>query len=102
MSDMHLDTSDLDRWLGKRLDDSISFDPVAPNDIRRWVQAMHYPNRLHYDHEYAAQSRFAAMIAPQSFAITTDDGHGAAPACVGKIPDSHLIFGGTNGGFMDL
>jgi acyl dehydratase len=94
MLDMTLDTSDLDRWLGKRLDDSISYDPIAPNDIRRWVQAMHYPNRLHYDHEYAAQSRFAEMIAPQSFAITTDDGHGAAPACVGKIPDSHLIFGG--------
>ena len=94
MSEMTLDTSDLDRWIGKRLDDSVSFEPVAGNDIRRWVQAMHYPNRLHYDHVYAAQSRFGGLVAPQSFAITADDGHGAGPACVGKIPNSHLIFGG--------
>jgi hypothetical protein len=33
-------------------------------------------------------------VAPQSFAVATDDGHGSAPACVGRIPDSHLIFGG--------
>jgi len=94
VSDNTLDTSDLDRWIGKRLDDSMSFEPVAGNDIRRWVQAMHYPNRLHYDHEYAAQSRYGGLVAPQSFAITADDGHGAAPACIGKIPNSHLIFGG--------
>jgi hydroxyacyl-ACP dehydratase HTD2-like protein with hotdog domain len=94
VSDRTLDTSDLDRWLGKRLDDSISFEPVGGNDIRRWVQAMHYPNRLHYDHVYAAESRFGELVAPQSFANTADDGHGAAPACIGRIPNSHLIFGG--------
>jgi hypothetical protein len=94
VSDRTLDTSDLDRWLGKRLDDSVSFEPVGGNDIRRWVQAMHYPNRLHYDHVYAAESRFSGLVAPQSFAITADDGHGAAPACIGRIPNSHLIFGG--------
>jgi len=100
MSKVQLDTSDIDQWIGKRLDDSISFDPVAPGDIRRWVQAMHYPNRLHYDHEYAEESRYKQMIAPQSFAITTDDGHGVAPACVGKIPDSHLLFGGDEWWFF--
>lgn len=94
MNDKTLDTSDLDRWMGKRLEDAVSFDPVTRNDIRRWVQAMHYPNRLHYDHEYAAASRHGQLIAPQSFTITADDGHGAAPACIGKIPQSHLIFGG--------
>lgn len=94
MTDKTLDTSDIDNWLGKRIDDSVSYDPVAPGDIRRWVQAMHYPNRLHYDREFAAESRFGAMVAPQSFAITADDGHGVAPAAVGKIPNSHLIFGG--------
>ena len=94
MNDKTLDTSDLDRWMGKKLEDAVSFEPVTGNDIRRWVQAMHYPNRLHYDHVYAAESRFGQLIAPQSFTITADDGHGAAPACIGKIPDSHLIFGG--------
>jgi len=94
VSDRTLDTSDLDRWIGKRLDDSVSFEPVAGNDIRRWVQAMHYPNRVHYDHVYAADSRFGGLVAPQSFAITADDGHGAAPACIGRIINSHLVFGG--------
>ena len=29
-----------------------------------------------------------------NFLGATDDGHGAGPACVGRIPSSHLIFGG--------
>ena len=33
-------------------------EPVATNDIRRWVQGMHYPNPLHYDERWAAESRF--------------------------------------------
>jgi acyl dehydratase len=69
-------------------------EPLANNDIRRWVQAMHYPNRLHYDDDFAAESRFGRIVAPLSFAVATDDGHGSAPACVGRIPNSHLIFGG--------
>jgi hypothetical protein len=69
-------------------------EPLANNDIRRWVQAMHYPNRLHYDDDFAAEGRFGRIVAPLSFAVATDDGHGSAPACVGRIPNSHLIFGG--------
>lgn len=77
--------------------------PIAParmkeelhnNDIRRWVQAMHYANLLHYDHDFAKEGRYGRLVAPQSFAVAADDGHGAGPACVGRIPDSHLIFGG--------
>ncbi|WP_317929483.1 MaoC family dehydratase N-terminal domain-containing protein [Halioxenophilus sp. WMMB6] len=94
MSKTTLDTSDLDNYVGKRLRDAIAYEPVGANDIRRWAQAMHYPNRLHYDRNYSAESRFSGLIAPQSFAVAMDDGHGAVPACCGKIPDSHLIFGG--------
>lgn len=94
MIERTLDTSDLDQWLGKKLETAVPFEPVAANDIRRWVQAMHYPNRLHYDREYASESRFGNLVAPQSFAISQDDGHGAAPACIGTIPNSHLVFGG--------
>jgi acyl dehydratase len=94
MSDKTLDCSDIDRYLGKPIQPARLKEPLAANDIRRWVQAMHYPNRLHYDDEFAAESRFTRIVAPQSFAVATDDGHGTAPSCVGRIPNSHLIFGG--------
>lgn len=94
MNDRTLDCSDLDRHMGKPIDPARLKEPLANNDIRRWVQAMHYPNRVHYEDEFAAESRFGRIVAPQSFAVATDDGHGTAPACVGFIPDSHLIFGG--------
>lgn len=94
MNDLTLDCSDLDQHMGKPIQPARLRDPVANIDIRRWAQAMHYPNRLHYDDDFAEASRFGRLVAPQSFAIATDDGHGAAPACVGGIPNSHLIFGG--------
>jgi hypothetical protein len=94
MTAKKLDCSDIDRYLGKPMQPGRMRDPVAPNEIRRWAQGMHYPNRLHYDDDFAVESRFGRLIAPQSFPVATDDGHGAAPACVGRIPDSHLIFGG--------
>ncbi len=89
-----LDCSDIDNYLGKPIQPARLKEPLANNDIRRWAQAMHYPNRLHYEDEFATASRFGRISAPQSFAVATDDGHGSAPACVGRIPDSHLIFGG--------
>ncbi len=89
-----LDCSDIDQYLGKPVDSSYPREPIANNDIRRWVHAMHYPNLLHYDQQFAGDSRWGGLIAPQSFVIATDDGHGAAPACVGCIPNSHLLFGG--------
>ena len=39
-------------------------------------------------------SKFGDIIAPQSIAVALDFGHGVQPACVGRIPGSHLIFGG--------
>jgi acyl dehydratase len=94
MSDNRLDCSDIDRYIGQALQPARLRDPLSNMDIRRWVQAMHYPNRVHYDDDFAARSRFGRLIAPQSFAVACDDGHGAAPACVGHIPGSHLLFGG--------
>jgi hypothetical protein len=62
---------------------------------------MHYPNPLHYDAEWAAASRFEGIVAPQSFAVATDTSHGCAPAQVGRIPNSHGIFGGDEWWFFD-
>ncbi len=96
-----LDTSDIDQYLGKVLESSPIREPIANNDIRRWAHAMHYANLLHYDPKFASESRWGKLVAPQSFAIAVDDGHGAAPACVGCIPNSHLLFGGDEWWFYD-
>ncbi|GIX29790.1 MAG: hypothetical protein KatS3mg124_0262 [Porticoccaceae bacterium] len=89
-----LDTSDVDRWIGKRVVFAEFWDPCSATDIRRWVQAMDYPNPIHWDEEFARASKFGGIVAPQSFTVAMDYGHGCHPSCVGKIPGSHLIFAG--------
>ena len=100
MSHKTLDCSDLDRYMGKSMKPTSLKEPVRNTDFRRWAQAMHYPNLLHYDHDFAVVSRFGRLVAPQSFAIAAADGHGATPAAVGRIPESHLIFGGDEWWFF--
>jgi N-terminal half of MaoC dehydratase len=94
MTDRTLDCSDLDNYVGKPLTPWSLKEPLHNNDFRRWAQAMHYPNLLHYDHDFAAVGRFGRLVAPQSFTIAAAEGHGACPAGIGLIPNSHLIFGG--------
>lgn len=93
-SQVQLDLSDVDKWVGKPIVFAELWDPCNATDIRRWVQAMDYPNPIHWDEEFAGNSKFGGIVAPQSFAVAMDYGHGCHPACVGKIPGSHLIFGG--------
>ena len=94
MAGASLDTSDVDRWVGVPLGGGELRDPVAPNDIRRWAQGMQNANPLFYDTDYADESRHGRLVAPQSFAVATDVGHGATPAIQGSIPGSHMLFGG--------
>jgi len=89
-----LDCSDLDNFIGKPMTPFSLKEDLHNNDFRRWAQAMHYPNLLHFDTDYAARGRFGRLVAPQSFTISAGEGHGACPAGIGHIPDSHLIFGG--------
>ena len=89
-----LDTSDVDRHLGQALGGGQLKEPVTVTDIRRWVQGMQYPNPIHFDDEAAANGPFGRIVAPQSFAVCADTGHGATPAIVGAIPGTHMIFGG--------
>jgi acyl dehydratase len=89
-----IDTSDLDRYLGRTMGGGQLAEPVVVNDIRRFAQGMQYPNPLHYDSAYAARSRFGSIVAPQSFSVACDIGHGALPSVFGRIPGSHMVFGG--------
>ncbi|MFT4519856.1 MAG: hypothetical protein ACI9JM_002255 [Halioglobus sp.] len=93
---VELDTTPVDTWVGVPLGGGQMKDPVAPNDIRRWAQGMQNCNPLFYDEAVAEadNSRFGELVAPQSFAVCTDDSHGAAPAIQGNIPGTHMLFGG--------
>jgi len=93
-NNVQLDLSDLDRWVGKPVVFAELWDPCNATDIRRWVMAMDYANPIHWDEEFARASKFGGIIAPQSFAVAMDYGHGCHPAGIGNIPGSHLIFGG--------
>ena len=75
-----IDTSDLDRYLGKTMGGGQLREPIGVNDIRRFVQGMQYANPLHYDADYAAAGRFGRIVAPQSFSVGCDIGHGAMPS----------------------
>ncbi len=93
---IEFDTSAVDVWVGVPIGGGQMKDPVAPNDIRRWAQGMQNGNPLYFDETVAeaADSRFGTLVAPQSFAVCTDDSHGAAPAIQGDIPGTHMLFGG--------
>ena len=91
---VEMDLSDVQRRVGQEVGGGELIEPCSATDIRRWVMAMDYPNPIHWDHEFAKASKFGGIVAPQSFAVGIDYGHGVQPACVGHIPGSHLIFGG--------
>ena len=97
---IELDTTDVDRWIGKPLGGARLKEPVDVNDIRRWAQGMQNPNPLYYDERYAAEGVFGRIVAPQSFAVCTDTSHGAGPAIQGHIPGQHMIFGGDEWWFF--
>lgn len=94
MSRCDFDLSDLDRYIGQQVVFNELREPCHTTDIRRWVQAMDYPNPVHWDEDFAKTSRFGGIIAPQSFTVAMDYGHGCHPTCIGKIPGGHLIFAG--------
>lgn len=93
-AEVKLDTSDVDPRVGQPVIFAELWDPCNATDIRRWVQGMDYPNPIHWNEEFARASQFGGIIAPQSFTVNMDYGHGAPPSCVGRIEGSHLIFGG--------
>ena len=97
---IEFDTALVDAWVGVPLGGGQMKDPVAPNDVRRWAQGMQNPNPAFFDETYAAEGRYGRLVAPFSFAVCTDDSHGAAPAIQGNIPGTHMLFGGDEWWFF--
>lgn len=93
-SETRLDLSDVEWRVGHPVGGGQVWEPCSALDIRRWVHALDYPNPIHWNQDFARNSRFGGIVAPQSFIVAMDYGHGCFPACTGKIPGSHLIFGG--------
>ncbi len=55
--------------IGGELSRSTSF-PITDSDIRRWAVAIYYPEdppRLFWDADYAAQTRYGGLVAPEEF-----------------------------------
>ncbi len=95
-----LDTSEVEKWVGQPVYWQQLKEPIATNDIRRWAQGMQNPNPLYYDENYARESVFGEIVAPQSFTVCCDTGHGSPPGSQGRVPGSHLIFGGDEWWFF--
>lgn len=95
-----IDTTDVDRWIGKPIGGRQLKEPIAHTDIRRWVQALQNPNRLYFDDEFAREGAHGVLVAPLSFTVACADGHGATPAIQGVIPGSHMLFGGDEWWFF--
>jgi acyl dehydratase len=91
---VEFDTSDVDRWIGVPLGGSRARWPVNEIDIARWAQAMHNPNPLYFNEDYARESRWGKIVAPFSFTVACGDGHGATPAIQGHVEGTHMLFGG--------
>jgi acyl dehydratase len=90
---LDMDTTDVDRWIGVPLGGQQFKEPFGTNDIRRFVQGVQNPNPLYFDEEFAAQSCFGRIVAPQSY-FGGGPGTGATPSIQGTVPGTHMLFGG--------
>jgi acyl dehydratase len=88
------DLSDVAPRAGQPVGGGELLEACSALDIRRWAMALDYPNPLHWDEDFARASRFAGLVAPQSFAVGLDFSHGLHPAYVGRVPGSQLLLGG--------
>jgi hypothetical protein len=95
-----MDTSEVDKWVGVPLGGGQFREAVQTNDIRRWAQGMQNANPLYYDADFASQSVFGQIVAPQSFTVNCTVGHGAGPAIQGYIEGTHMLFGGDEWWFF--
>ena len=89
-----LDTTDIDKWVGKPVGGGQLKELITLTDIRRSAQGMQNVDPLYYDEKYAAESAAGEILALQSFTVNCTAGLGTIPAIQGYIPGTHMLFGG--------
>jgi acyl dehydratase len=80
-----IDTSDIDRWMGQPVGGEQLREPIAVSDLRRWVQAMHNPNPMHYDADWPAVREAGGLIAPRSLVLACAIRHGVQTSVQGTF-----------------
>ena len=95
MAGEKFDTTDVDRWIGVPLGGGVPQGPDRPerHPALGAGDAEPEPALLRRGLR-RGEGRFGRLVGPQSFAVCTDDSHGAAPAIQGHIPGTHMLFGG--------
>ena len=86
-----LDLSDVDHRVGQLVGGGQLWDPCSSSDIRRWVMAMDYPNPLHWDEQFARDSKFGGIVAPQSIAVALDYAVTRCPVAVASGSLKHRV-----------
>ena len=76
--------------IGIEMDREVSF-PISESDIRRWAIAVYYPAeppRLYWDAEYAKNTQYGGIVAPEEFnPFAWMTAGGPRKATVGHDPD---------------
>ena len=106
MNEETLVTQEMRDLKGVWRDHKTSF-PVTESDIRRWAIAVYWPEtppKIYWDVDYAADTRWGGIIAPQDFNPFAWPVERAGPASAGALPGQKTEKGGNvlNGGQKDI
>jgi len=88
-----IDTSDVDRWMGREVGGEQLRQPVTQTDVFRWVQAMRNPNPAYFDFDWASR-RGAALRIPPSMIMACAIRHGVHTSFQGEVPGGRQMNGG--------
>ena len=94
MSYETIDTTDVDRWMGKAVGGEQLREPVTLTDVFRWVQAMRNPNPAYFNRDWAAANSSGSFRVPQSLILACTIRHGAHTSMQGEIPGGRQMNGG--------
>jgi len=88
-----IDTSDVDRWMGREVGGEQLRQPVTQTDVFRWVQAMRNPNPAYFDQDWVS-GRGQAFRVPSSMILACSIRHGVHTSIQGEIVGGRQMNGG--------